>query len=539
MNLTISKRLALMSAGTVLALLAVGLMGYTTARQITADMKFTSENVIRSLGLLSGAESSFLLIRVNGLYHLSYEDAAKKASHDNVIKELADGIRKNLSEYEKVVVDPQDKSLLEEDKKLFSTYLVALERMLEKSRVNDAAGADAVVENEWKPAGGQLTQAFAKHKEYNEKLASGLAQKAADTGGRNAMIIALVTIVGASLVSFMSLLLSKGIRSSLSKMHDTMFRIEGNLDFTARVDTMRNDEIGETAVAFNRLIGKLQDNLRQVSDSANEVAHAAHDMASVSSQVASASAQQSESASNMAASVEEMSVSINHVGDRANEASHCSTESGQYASEGEKLIGQTMLEVRQASSTASAAEDQIRKLESDSERISSVVAVIKEVADQTNLLALNAAIEAARAGEQGRGFAVVADEVRKLAERTAASTLEITQTIESMRQGAHDSVEGMHRVVQQVEQSESLANNANDVMVKVGQGSRAAVVMVGEISSAMREQSQASHSIATQIEHVAQMSEEGSAAAHESARAANDLKHLAVTMREIVAAYRL
>lgn len=539
MKITIRWRLAVMSAGAVLALIIVGVLGYTTVQHVKDGLKFTNDNVIRSLGLLSDAESSFLLIRVNGLYHLSYDDPAKKAPHDSAITQKIDDIRKGFSEYEKLVSDPRDKSLLEEEKKLFASYLTALDRMLEKSRANDREGANVVIENEWKPAGEKLTSAFSDHKRYNEKLASDLALDAASTAQRNSTIIGWAALSGILLLGVMSFLLTRGIRFSLREMHDTMFRVEGALDFTARVKKLRQDEIGETAEAFNRLLEKLQENMRQILANANEVSVAANEMVAVSNQVASASEQQSEAASSMAASVEQMSVSINHVGDSANEASQFSSESGELATEGEKVIGQTMLEVKQASASATQAEERIRTLESESERISSVVAVIKEVADQTNLLALNAAIEAARAGEQGRGFAVVADEVRKLAERTAASTEEITKTIESMRLGAHRAVEGMQQVVKQVEQSAKLSSDANEVMIKAGNGSRKAVSMVGEISSAMREQTQASHTIALQIENVAQMSEEGSAAANESARSANVLQELASNMKNIVAAYRL
>lgn len=539
MNMTISQRLAVMSGGALLTLMIAGLAGYFTTQQVTSSLKFTSENVITSLGLLSNAESDFLLIRVNGLYHLSYDDPAKRAPHDAAIKQKTDGIVKGFAAYEQLVTDAADRSLLENDKKLFSEYVAALNRMLEKSRANDRAGANAVIENEWKPAGVKLTSAFAEHKKFNEQLASELAQKAAVAAQRNSFITGLATLAGVILVSVMSLFLIRGIRHSLREMHDTMVKVEGQLDFTARVRELPRDEIGETAEAFNRLLDKLQDNLRQVSANSGRVAKSASEMAAVSRNIAAASAQQSDVASSMAASVEQMSVSINHVGDRANEASQFSSESGELAAEGEKVISQTVQEVRQASTSAAQAEECIRTLESQSEQISSVVAVIKEVADQTNLLALNAAIEAARAGEQGRGFAVVADEVRKLAERTAASTQEITNTIESMRHGASSAVESMHSVVQQVERSAQLSSHANEVMIKAGNGSREAVSMVGEISCAMREQTQASQSIAQQIESVAQMSEKGSAAASESARSAQELEQLSQSMQNMVAAYKL
>jgi len=161
------------------------------------------------------------------------------------------------------------------------------------------------------------------------------------------------------------------------------------------------------------------------------------------------------------------------------------------------------------------------------------------VADQTNLLALNAAIEAARAGEQGRGFAVVADEVRKLAERTSASTSEIAGTVDAMRSNAGSAVASMHGVVSKVAHGVERAQAANDSIKQIGDGSRNAVAMVEEIASAIREQGSATNNIATQVERIAQMSEESSAAAGNSAQTAQELDGLAADMQRIVSSYRL
>ncbi|WP_263769351.1 methyl-accepting chemotaxis protein, partial [Propionivibrio soli] len=302
---------------------------------------------------------------------------------------------------------------------------------------------------------------------------------------------------------------------------------------------LREDEIGLTAQALNRLIDKLQGNLKTILERSASVAHSANQMAATSGQVAIASHQQSESAANMAATVEQMTVSINHVGDRASEADRLSTQSGTLAASGESIIGKTVDDINKISDTVHQAADRIRELVENSQRISSVVAVIKEVADQTNLLALNAAIEAARAGEQGRGFAVVADEVRKLAERTSASTQEISKTIESMRTGADEVAMRMESVVAEVGRGVDSASKANEAINQIGIGSRNAVEMVQEISSAIREQASAMTTIAQQVERIAQMSEESSAAADNSAQVAKDLDNLATEMQHIVRAYRL
>jgi methyl-accepting chemotaxis protein len=262
-------------------------------------------------------------------------------------------------------------------------------------------------------------------------------------------------------------------------------------------------------------------------------------MSSSAQEVSVAASRQSESSSSIAATMEQMTVSISHVADRAGETDALSSESGAMAQAGGQVIHAAVEGINAISSTVTEASQHISILAENSAQVSAVVGLIQDVADQTNLLALNAAIEAARAGEQGRGFAVVADEVRKLAERTTKATQEIREVIAGMQNSAHATVNNMEHVVSQVETGVSLAQQASQSIQNIGQSAERTVLMVGDISKAIREQGVASTNIARQVESIAQMSEENCAIAQSIAHAAQEMAQVSHTMQDTVRKFKV
>jgi methyl-accepting chemotaxis protein len=241
----------------------------------------------------------------------------------------------------------------------------------------------------------------------------------------------------------------------------------------------------------------------------------------------------------MAASVEELTVSIDQVTDNAHNARNASIKSGEISGLGAEVIHKAVVEMGEIETSVKGSSQTIGALEIQSNEISAVVNVIKEIADQTNLLALNAAIEAARAGEQGRGFAVVADEVRKLAERTGKSTQEITTMIANIQSGTRDAVMSMEQSVVRAVSGVGLASQAGQSITDIKSEAALVVQEIASISDSLKEQSLASRDIAKNVERIAQMAEENSAAVQNTADAAHHLEKMAAKLQSTAAQFKI
>ena len=538
-TLTIVRRMQLLMGSSLLALVIVAATGYFGIVSISGALTQTQKNTMPSLVTISDIQTQYVRYRLAVLRHLATGDVDEmeklKAEITSIKKQLETQFGKYGTE---LVGGDKDAALLATDKKYFAEFLDIAEKVVELSTNFGKDEAELIFANNGAQSGDHLYAALKEHLDYKLELARALESSSSTLGRLTSWLSGVVSLAGILIVLFIGVFLIRGIVASLRNMTGTLARIE-ELDFTVRADTLKQDELGQMAGMLNRLLEKLQTNLRSIARQAADVAKASSQMTVNSDGVATTSELQHTTASGIAATVEEMTVSVNHVGDRAHEASRISSDSGMLARAGEKVIGQTVADIQDIATTVHDASRLIDGLDQHSQQISSIVAVIKEVAEQTNLLALNAAIEAARAGEQGRGFAVVADEVRKLAERTATSTTTISTTVDAMRVNAGNAVHGMKGVEAKVEQSVAHAHEANKAIREIGEGSRSAVAMVEEIASAIREQGSATNSIAGQVERMAHMAEENSAVAGNSAKAAKALDRLAADMQQIVSRYTL
>jgi methyl-accepting chemotaxis protein len=353
------------------------------------------------------------------------------------------------------------------------------------------------------------------------------------TGGLMAGVVVII-------MAITYFLLRNIVLQPLAKMSDISRDIaKGEGDLTKRVPAEGNDEIAHMGKYFNEFIEKLQQMIKKVAHVTDKVASASVELSATAEEISKGTDTLTSRASQTAAAVEEMNATVGQVAQNSGKAASLAQDTVKTAQEGGTVVSSTISGMQQLSEAVSNSATIISDLGKSSDQIGEIVRTIEDIADQTNLLALNAAIEAARAGEQGRGFAVVADEVRKLAERTTKATKEIGDMIRQIQHDTRGAVDSMQQGTQKVTAGVDLVNKTGEALSQIVRMVSESADMIRQIAVASEQQSVATQQIASDIENVAKVTKESSSGAHESAKASQDLSQLAVELQGIVGGFKL
>lgn len=544
---TIRTRLILLAGFMSVLLVGSGSTGLIVVGQFQQDLAKTyNEGLVPTIQLVKIGER-MTDNRIQLLLALQHDpnNAASKL-HDHPVTEHTDKVLQNAEEINKLwqqfsanKQSPETAQLAEryvaERRKLLETGLLPTREAILAGKFEEAARFTLQATGPaFEAANGTRNELFQlmleDARQNNEKATQRFATIRNLTIGGIAGSIALGLLAAYFIIS--------GISRSISELRSAMTAMQRNNDLTMRAPVHGSDEIAQAAQAFNTLTTSFHGIIQEVHASAEQLAEASNQLSSTAVNVAQGSQQQSEAAASTAAAVEEMSVSVASVAENAEEVRQMAQNSLDETHKGNVSLSELIGEVSGVETAVEEIAEAVNEFVSSTNTITNMTKQVKDIAEQTNLLALNAAIEAARAGEQGRGFAVVADEVRKLAEKSAQAASQIdavTQTLGSQSIGVEHAIS---RGQNSLRSSQDLLENVAMVLGEANSSVTTATGGVDSITASVKEQTTATHEIAQNVERIAAMAEANSLASDETSQAAHHLEQLASNLNVIVGRFK-
>lgn len=537
-NLSLRNKLFLnfvVSCGVVIAAL---LFSIAQIGRLSKEIGHFSERSIPAMKAAGKISELRLRYRVRSLEYALPGTAEERGKLEKSLAELDESVRKSIEDYAALDGSAEGKRLIGDIRERSIAYRQIVDEAVSKIKAGDEEGAQQLRKKEWVDRANSLRDSTDALSKYILDDSQTRGQNATVDARRSQSLAWAALAVSAVIAILFTLWLSRRVSNILDEVVQAAQRIARG-DLGMRLRSRSRDEFGHLMSTMEEMRSSLHKVVDHMRDQARGVSEASRQVSDAARQTEHSSGTQNEAAAAIAANIEELTVSINHVSSSTEDASRLANAADSQAMASSKRLEEVVSEIQRIATTVRDASQRIEVLENESTRISNIVTVIKDIADQTNLLALNAAIEAARAGEQGRGFAVVADEVRKLSERTASSTTEITQMISNIQRSTREVVGGIESGVQSVENGETLVHDANRSVEEIRGLAREVAELVADIARGMREQAGASTDVASRVEEIAQHSDELNASTAKTGEAARQLETIALEMVRSVGHFKL
>ncbi|MGO4798315.1 methyl-accepting chemotaxis protein [Pseudomonas sp. W22_MBD1_FP4] len=532
-NMRIGLRASL-SFGVLASLLViVGLFGLGQMAKLRESALVIEQSWMPSIENIHDSAAFAASIRLEALRLVTTDESRVRDNSRNLITLQRNELQTLLARHETLLTNDEEREMLKQVKTDVAGYLAIVGQMVDLIDKDQQQDAIDLLNNRLATQGTLLTQSLEKLIVFNQNGVEAAADSAAQMYSSAQWVVGLIIVIALIATLLLAWLLTRSITAPLSQALSVARTIAAG-DLSQPINVSGNDEPAQLLGALVTMQTQLQTTIRGISESAQQLASAAEEMSSVMEQSTRGLQAQNDEIEQAATAVTQMSAAVDEVAGNAVSSAEASQASDEDSKHGHYQISETISSIQNLVDEVLGASNKAEGLAVQAQDISKVLEVIRGIAGQTNLLALNAAIEAARAGEAGRGFAVVADEVRSLAQRTQDSTEEIEQMISGIQQGTQDTVEALNSSAEHAGQTLQRANSAGSALEKI----TAAISQISQrnlvIASAAEQQALVAREVDRSLVNIRDLSTQTAAGATQTSAASQELSRLAVDLNGLV-----
>jgi methyl-accepting chemotaxis protein len=532
-NLRIGMRASLSFAVLAGLLVLVGLFGLGQMATLRESATVIEESWMPSIESIHDSAANIATIRLESLRMIANHQSAVREKSKGILSAQRQELLKRLNDHTTLLSNDQERAMLDSLSAAVGKYLAILDQIIIQIDAGQDEQAYARLNNELAPQGSVLDKSLESMISFNQQGADAAADAAAAMYQRAQWIVGAIIVFALIATLLLAWMLTRSITSPINQALNVARRIASG-DLSGQIASDGKDEAAQLLDALAEMQGNLRSTIRGISESARQLASAAEEMSSVMEESTRGLQQQNDQIEMAATAVTEMSTAVDEVAANAVSSAEASQASNEDSKHGHVQVSETITSIQGLVSEVLDASKQAEGLAVQAQDISKVLEVIRGIAGQTNLLALNAAIEAARAGEAGRGFAVVADEVRSLAQRTQNSTEEIELMINNIQQGTGATVSALQSSAEQANQTLRRANSAGSALEKI----TASISQINErnlvIASAAEQQALVAREVDQNLVNIRDLSTQTAAGATQTSAASQELSRLAVDLNGLV-----
>lgn len=536
-KMNIRSRLFAAFSVIVLLLIVLGGVAISTMQDIRAKTEVIEGDILPAISSLGDMNSNLMRVRIFTLRLLNDEDQQSKQNTLNALQQIKQEVEEYQQDYQAHITVDSERQLFESYLTKEKAYFALQQRVSELSMANDEASLSALIP-QMNQAADEMVRALKDIVVENRRIADQTSDAGREEYQASFVLINIIVVLATLFAVTIAIFLAKSINRPLqAAMHSAEVIAEG--DLTQNISLDGNDEVTRLSKALIQMQANLRSAIVHIAESSSQLASAAEELSSVAETSTQGLQLQSNEIQQAAAAINQMSSAIDEVARTAQATSQDSVESSRLANEGKQKVSETTKVILDMNHEMQSSTGVINQLAEQVTSIGQILDVIRAVAEQTNLLALNAAIEAARAGEAGRGFAVVADEVRSLAHRTQESTEEIETMVREVQSSANAAVTAMQDATTKTDQAQQVAAEAAMALEQITNRISAISDSNHVIASAAEEQSTAAKEVDGNIATINDLSAQTVAGANETNASTAELTRLAVELNELVVKFKV